>query len=257
MSNATALTRHLSKTDLVHALDFIETARRTGTEQQFVRLIHQTSNLIPAEKAHVGVAVIDAESRVVDVQRHINVNFPREVIDEYMRRGYLRNDAFTTHLARAERPFMWRDLQQQYRSEGHKEIYAYYSDCGLRDGFSAAARFTQAGLVSVFSFACSHAELSRHRRHIAVVEYLAPFLHAALAKVHHGVLKEVPVLTEREVQVMHWAKFGKTDWEISLQMSICPRTVKFHIENVMRKLQASNRLQATAVALSHGLIDWG
>jgi DNA-binding CsgD family transcriptional regulator len=47
---------------------------------------------------------------------------------------------------------------------------------------------------------------------------------------------------------------GKTNWEISLILNISERTVKFHIQNTMEKLQASSRAHAVAIALGEGLI---
>ncbi|MCQ3823086.1 helix-turn-helix transcriptional regulator, partial [Streptococcus agalactiae] len=51
-------------------------------------------------------------------------------------------------------------------------------------------------------------------------------------------------LTAREKETLRWTALGKTYVEISMILSIDTRTVKFHLVNAMRKLQASNKAEA-------------
>lgn len=62
------------------------------------------------------------------------------------------------------------------------------------------------------------------------------------------------VLSTREREVLQWVKEGKTNWEISRILSISERTVKFHVQNTLAKLDASNRGHAVVLALTSGLI---
>lgn len=61
-------------------------------------------------------------------------------------------------------------------------------------------------------------------------------------------------LTDRELEVLKWAKEGKSYWETSVIMDISERTVKFHLSNIYRKLNAVNRSQAIAVAVAYGYL---
>lgn len=65
---------------------------------------------------------------------------------------------------------------------------------------------------------------------------------------------EIDRLSARETEVLCWAMEGKTNWEISVILSLSERTVKFHIRNAMTKLKASTRAHAVAVAIRRGLI---
>ncbi len=65
--------------------------------------------------------------------------------------------------------------------------------------------------------------------------------------------KESQSLTPRETEVMTWLKNGKTNWEIAVILGITERTVKFHITNIMSKLNASTRSHAVALAFEGGL----
>jgi DNA-binding CsgD family transcriptional regulator len=62
-------------------------------------------------------------------------------------------------------------------------------------------------------------------------------------------------LSAREIEVLTWAARGKSAWETGEIMSISKRTVDEHAYQAMRKLGASNRIQAVAIAVRNRLID--
>jgi DNA-binding NarL/FixJ family response regulator len=62
-------------------------------------------------------------------------------------------------------------------------------------------------------------------------------------------------LTEREKAVLRCLKDGMTSRDIADILWISERTVKFHVCNIIRKLNASNRTQAVAVAMERSLFD--
>ncbi|CFQ40852.1 quorum-sensing transcriptional regulator [Yersinia frederiksenii] len=68
---------------------------------------------------------------------------------------------------------------------------------------------------------------------------------------------EIPskaILTPRENEVLHWASMGKTYQEIALITDITPRTVKYHIGNVVKKLGVINAKQAIRLGVELELI---
>lgn len=52
------------------------------------------------------------------------------------------------------------------------------------------------------------------------------------------------VLTNREVECLRWAAFGKTDDEISMILDRSHATIRYHIRRICVKLDAANRAQA-------------
>jgi DNA-binding CsgD family transcriptional regulator len=60
--------------------------------------------------------------------------------------------------------------------------------------------------------------------------------------------------SRREVEVLNWLKAGKTSWDISVIMKISERTVNYHVNNIMQKLNVTNRSQAVAEAARFGMI---
>jgi DNA-binding NarL/FixJ family response regulator len=61
-------------------------------------------------------------------------------------------------------------------------------------------------------------------------------------------------LTEREKEVLTWVGRGKTSSEIAVILALSERTVNFHCDQAMRRLDVINRTQAVVKALSTGLI---
>lgn len=62
-------------------------------------------------------------------------------------------------------------------------------------------------------------------------------------------------LTDREKEILKYIKNGKRTNDISLTLKICVVTVKFHVTNIMTKLNATSRLHAVLIAESDRLID--
>lgn len=60
-------------------------------------------------------------------------------------------------------------------------------------------------------------------------------------------------LTPRELECLHWAAAGKTNWEIGVILGVSKRTIVFHLHNSAKKLETSNRYHTVARAVSLGL----
>ena len=70
-----------------------------------------------------------------------------------------------------------------------------------------------------------------------------------------GIMPEVSAkLSTREREVLQWTAVGKTSSEISRILNIAERTVNFHINNVMTKLNAPNKTSAATKAAVLGLL---
>ncbi len=61
-------------------------------------------------------------------------------------------------------------------------------------------------------------------------------------------------LSPREREIMHLMAEGMTAEQIGQQLSVSVETVRTHVRNVIRKLQARNRVHAIAIALERGEI---
>ena len=64
----------------------------------------------------------------------------------------------------------------------------------------------------------------------------------------------VPALSPREREIMHLMAEGRTADQIAEALTVSVETVRTHVRNVIRKLQARNRVHAIAIALERGEI---
>ena len=63
------------------------------------------------------------------------------------------------------------------------------------------------------------------------------------------------LLTPRELEVIQKLAEGLTNKEIAQSLSISPRTVNFHLDNIYSKLGVSSRTEAAVYALRHGWVQ--
>ena len=90
----------------------------------------------------------------------------------------------------------------------------------------------------------------------SVLGLLMPHVDAALRRVEYiessntedALIEELNVggLSEREHEILHWVKVGKTNFEIGLILTISPNTVKNHLKRIFQKLDVTCRAQAVA-----------
>ena len=63
-------------------------------------------------------------------------------------------------------------------------------------------------------------------------------------------------LTPREREVLTWAGRGKTSAEIAIILGVRERTVNFHCDRAVRRLDVVNRTHAVAKAIAQGLTSF-
>lgn len=61
-------------------------------------------------------------------------------------------------------------------------------------------------------------------------------------------------VTPREREILLWTMEGKSQWAVGQILGISENSVKFHLKNILRKLNSSSKHQAVLKAISLGLI---
>ena len=64
-------------------------------------------------------------------------------------------------------------------------------------------------------------------------------------------------LTAREIEILKLVAKGKSNKEIGAALRIAEVTVKLHVGHLLMKLKASDRTQATTIALQRGILHLG
>ncbi|MCH8612189.1 response regulator [Arsenicicoccus dermatophilus] len=93
------------------------------------------------------------------------------------------------------------------------------------------------------------------REELAVA--LAPFIGEAMPRAHRGgPLAGAPAtLTARELEVLRGMSQGQSNAEIGAELYLTEDTIKTHARRLFRKLDASDRAHAVAIAYRSGLIS--
>lgn len=65
--------------------------------------------------------------------------------------------------------------------------------------------------------------------------------------------QQSPEFSSREKEVLNLLIQGQANKEIAVALSICAKTVEFHLTNIYAKLSVTNRAQAVAKALQLGI----
>jgi DNA-binding NarL/FixJ family response regulator len=122
--------------------------------------------------------------------------------------------------------------------------------------YGGAARIREAlahGSGSYVLKGTPSAELLRAIRAVAAGESYIP---ATLSAEIVGALREPGKerLTGRELQILRLMASGRANKEIARDLRITERTVKFHVSEILARLNATNRAHAVSLARERGLI---
>lgn len=65
-----------------------------------------------------------------------------------------------------------------------------------------------------------------------------------------------PLLSDREIKILHLLSKGYRSEQIGKELFIAKRTVNYYIERIYKRLQVNNRAEAITKAIQHGLIQF-
>jgi DNA-binding CsgD family transcriptional regulator len=245
----------LTKWESAYLLEWIQDALRCADIDQVAVLFSKLKNILPFEFAAMALLHrnhrADHEESVIPM----NINFPNGYLDEYMARGYEKIDPVMLDNMTSSGLHYWEDSFERY-GRPH-ELYALGNDFGFTDaskgygyGYGLANdSATERGLVSFYG-------LRRSGRTETILSLVVPHLQVALKRSHRKDTSSVKRrLSTREKEILQWGAAGKSVWDVSRILNISERTVKFHLDNLMKKLDAVNRTHAVAIALREKIIE--
>ncbi|HEX2549435.1 MAG TPA: LuxR family transcriptional regulator [Gammaproteobacteria bacterium] len=194
-----------------------------------------------------------------DPKKHpiILSTYPKNFVDRYVKKDYGAHDMVGKMSTNTNRPFGWRELETKYKiTRQQRIIFHDSSSVGLKEGASVPihgpnltkATFSVTSNLRKKEFD----ELFKYHQH--EIHILATSAHERLMALGLGRTEDIQELTSRETQIILWVARGLTYEEIADKLCIQEDTIKKHMQNIFRKLNASNRPHAASVAIVHGLI---
>jgi DNA-binding CsgD family transcriptional regulator len=180
-----------------------------------------------------------------------NLSNPAVWMAEYDERGYLSHDPvrreLELRLARGETHgvILW-DAYDRKLNDVEKEIIARRTHYGLRYGLSAFCDSSKQDALFLVSFASATKPVDE--RALLLSKLIAP--HLTRCRKRLDLARRVRKLTRRERSVAKWLVEGKTNREIARILEVAEATAKFHVANILAKLEAGSRQTAVGVLIA-------
>lgn len=223
-------------------------------DNDLYHLLDELNNLVPYNAA-ILCTLENVDGRNTLGSR-LNHSYPASWVADYFDEQRYFDDPVVMIGGDLSEPFLWSSvISATSLQPSTEEFMALAADNGLREGLTFSARTPAAEAAkTLISLETGRTKVLHEHKHI--VQYILPHIHEAWRR-QQGAAQgqtEIPRLTLREREIIKWAYEGKTAWEIGVILSISERTVKFHLMNIYRKLDVSNRPHAVAKAMRFGLV---
>jgi DNA-binding CsgD family transcriptional regulator len=207
---------------------------------------------IQAEHMVLALGRLNPSLHLQKLEKLIDIDYPPGWIEHYMHAKLANSDPIL-HTPMGKAPIYWSEIFAFAKSPLEKRFIAEATAIGLGQGISFSAvspRQNMGTLVSVTGESITH-----NIRLVEMLNCLIPHLHHAILRVANlaPLSSSAMQLSNREHDIFHWMSRGKTNWEIATILEISERTVKFHVANIIRKLNANNRTHAIVLGLQHGI----
>lgn len=244
-----------SRKDLVRILELAQLCIRASSNREDVdQVVALARSVIPFSALLIGLDSAPTLS-FSQSRQLIQYGHDAEWIELYWRKGLQFQDPVLLRAQRQENAFAWQDCQGRQETvcgEFLELSRPFIGSNGLACGVKGRGRGGSTLISLVLPAALSAAD------YLEALDYLAPHLHEIFNRPgelnRHGLM--APDISLRELEVLQWAKEGKSNWDISHILSISERTVKFHFGNIFRKLDVINRSQAIAKAMHYGVLTF-
>jgi DNA-binding CsgD family transcriptional regulator len=181
-----------------------------------------------------------------------NLTNPVPWMVEYANHDYLSHDPvrreLEIRLRRGERQgaFVWDNYDRELDAM-EEEIITRRCAHGLRQGFSAYCESPLHDVMFLVSFATAK-DAPPSDQALLVGRTVVPHLNRCRKRL--DLSARVSRLTEQERIVAEWLVAEKSNGEIARTIGISEATAKFHVANILKKLETKNRLGAAAVLIA-------
>jgi DNA-binding CsgD family transcriptional regulator len=231
--------------------DFVERSQGAATAAELETIFRQLMRDEGFENSYMG-KVVDGR-----IRESYWVTFPEGHFENYLAEGWQDIDPILAFTARARRPFLWDEEASRMQFDPAQK--ALLDECKRVGVHSLVVSpiHEPDGVCHVVGASRRHPDPPDPKR--------IPTLQACFAQLwgRYATLtgvsamtghETVVALTQKELEVLKWIKDGKSNAEISEIMSLSPKTIEYHVGNILRKLGATNRTTAVVIALQRQLL---
>lgn len=196
----------------------------------------------------------------LDAGHGIAQNYPDDWMSYYVANNYAKKDPVPRYGFTNPRPFTWDSVVKTCKLKpDQKKIMNEAKEAGLLDGIAIPICGLNGELAGIGA-ASSAGGINPDINLLSKIRTLASHFHIAYAEflkkdcsIPNAKMKAIH-LTDREKEILLWAAEGKGDAVIAELIGVSYPTIRFHMNNIFKKLDASERTLATVKAIRLGLI---
>jgi DNA-binding CsgD family transcriptional regulator len=233
---------------------FIEQTNAASSAEEVFRLFEEALREFGYDRICYSL-ITDHPSLGLHAGHGVLRNYSEDWMKHYFERGYEKVDPVPKFCFSTNMPFTWDWLTAtQTLSDNARLVMTEANEAKLHDGVAVPLYGANGELAGV-GMASSSGGVEIDKNMLCVIRALAFQFHLAFTEkeAEQNALKNIH-LTDREKEILLWAAEGKSDPVIADILSISYPTVRYHMNNIFRKLGANERTFAVVKAIRHGLI---
>ncbi|WP_445180841.1 autoinducer binding domain-containing protein [Pseudomonas sp. McL0111] len=181
-------------------------------------------------------------------------NYPKTWNQLYEKQNYSKIDPVIAHCNHSMLPIVW---SKEVFSQT-PQLWSDLQQHGLRHAWSQSFLQAESGLCTMLSLARKNGPLSPLElyEHFGYMFYVTSHMSDLFVRnmPKRPDKPAQPKLSPRELEVLKFSAVGKTAYEISRILCLSERTVNYHVQNVIVKLNVCNKISAVIAATRIGII---
>lgn len=230
---------------------FVEVTQATTSREELRTILAQT---LASEGYDNYIMTTVANRRVGSVAWY---EFPKGYAETYLAEKWHEVDPVLSQTLSARRPFFWNDAARPAAlTTQQRHCLEACRDLGVHSGI-AIPLFGPGSRRDVMSISQRHSDTANPQR-LAILQAIcsqAWYRFLDLGSEWPDIVGTGVVLTPKELEVLKWIKDGKSNIDIAEILKVSVRTIEFHIENMLNKLGAPNRIAMVVMSLQLGIIQ--
>jgi DNA-binding CsgD family transcriptional regulator len=180
-------------------------------------------------------------------------NYPPDWVEEFVARDFGPSDPVHLACRRTHEAFAWSRLGQIFPLErSHRLILKQSRRFGIGSGFTVPVNIPGEPGGSCSFAVRAGADLPRERLASAQLVGIQAF--EAARRLGRREARRRPHLSRREIECLRLLAAGKTDWEISVILSISVETARQYVKSARAACGAVNRAHLAVLALRDDLL---
>lgn len=246
----------LAADDLFALLETVTKLATCESEEELVEAVNFSNKLLDFQWAAYSLALLNKTKLTATPVKMENISFPEEWAKIYLSNCF--------HLIDPVYIENYQNFGLQVWDETFKKKQAASSyfrnkakEFGIKNGYSVGGKNFRGTIGTLFSI--SGGSLEFNSREKVILNMLRPHIHEALLRIAGPAVRDYQAqpkpLSKRETELLRLIKNGLGNQDVCGVMKITERTVNFHMSNIMKKLDASSRAHAVAIAINWGLFS--